>query len=325
MNFQDILKKASAFEIHFQGASLTSKEILYIIIIIAGTHLVIWFLKIIFSLLVKRNYQKKKSHDKFLGLILFKYIGYATALIYASTSVGLSLGTFGYISAAVLVPIGLGFQQYAQDFVSGILILVEGKIKVGDEVQIGEKVGRIEDIGLRTSELVTRNNVIYVVPNTELTNARVISWTKSDNPNAQPSRYELKVGVAYHSDAQQVQKALLEVANDEHFRSFIMIKENVKGSIQTLIEDPQVIFNDFGSSSLDFILVFWSLDNWMLQENLSQMRFKVLSKFREYGIVIAFPQMDVHLDGQVSYVAKGSKPKHKDYVEVSENKGIKKP
>ena len=154
---------------------------------------------------------------------------------------------------------------------------------MGDIVEIQENiVGRVIEIGLRTSKIETRDNIIMVVPNSKFVTDIVINWSHIEKK----TRFHVDVGVAYGSDVEKVTKALLKCAEDQ---------KNISPSPK-----PFVRFNDFGNSSLDFQLFFWTTDTFNVESIKSEIRYKIDAAFRKNDIQIPFPQRDIHIKSQVS-------------------------
>jgi small-conductance mechanosensitive channel len=173
-------------------------------------------------------------------------------------------------------------QQTFNDWASGIILLLERTVEVGDIVQVEEgTIGTVRKIGLRVSRIDTLENISVLVPNSMLVNDKVINWSHFDNK----ARFIIKVGVAYGSDTQLVKKLLLEVAETNDY----VMK----------FPDPFVRFVDFGASSLDFELHVWSQALKTIEDVKSDLRFKIDAAFREHEIAIPFPQMDVWMRGDV--------------------------
>ena len=177
----------------------------------------------------------------------------------------------------MLVGLGFGLQQIFNDFVSGLILLFEGTIKVGEVVEVEGIVGRVIRIGLRTSELETRDNIMMLIPNSMFTSEKVINWSH----NLQFTRFRVKIGVAYGSDTKLVKNVLLACA-DEH--TFITKKPQ-----------PRVRFREFGDSSLNFELLFFSDNMFRIESVKSDIRFMIDQKFRANDIQIPFPQRDLHI------------------------------
>ena len=199
------------------------------------------------------------------------------AIAIALESIGIKLTLLIAGSAALLVGLGLGLQSVFQDFISGVVILVESTIQVNDVIEVEGFVGRVKEIGLRTSKVVTRDDIVTIIPNSKFTTERVINWSHTKRK----TRFHINVGVAYGSDVELVREVLLECAA-EH--------EEVENTPK-----PFVRFIDFGNSSLDFELFFWSVNNFYVENIKSDLRFLIDKKFRENKIQIPFPQRDIHI------------------------------
>ncbi len=208
---------------------------------------------------------------------LFSYVVFVIFLLIALEFVGVKITILLAGSAALLVGLGLGIQSLFNDFVSGILLLFEGTISVGDIVEVGGLVGQVKNIYLRTSEIETRSRIIIIVPNHKLVSENVINWSH----NRDITRFEVNVGVAYGSDVQLVKKLLEEAAN-EHDKV-------------SKIPEPVARFINFGDSSLDFELLFFTKNMFIIEFIKSDLRFAIDKKFRENKVTIPFPQRDVHI------------------------------
>lgn len=181
-------------------------------------------------------------------------------------------------SAALLVGLGFGIQQIFNDLVSGIILLFEGNLKVGEIIQLeNDIVGKVTMIGLRTSKIRTRDDITMIIPNSKFISDKVINWSQDQST----TRFQVEVGVAYGSDVELVTRLLLESA-----------KENQ--AVETKPE-PFVRFSDFGESSLNFQLLFWTNESFRCENVKSKLRYTIDRKFRENNVQIPFPQRDVHL------------------------------
>lgn len=258
---------------------VTVTEILIILIIFISTMLLMRVLK-----RVIRAREKKKEFDSGRShaiLQIMKYIVYIVVILVSFEIVGIQLTLLLAGSAALLVGLGLGLQQIFQDIMSGIAILFEGSLKVGDIVEIQDKlIGKVIEIGLRTSKLETRDNIIMVVPNSKFVTDIVINWSHIEKK----TRFHIDVGVAYGSDVEKVTRVLLQCAQD-----------NKKVSSSPV---PFVRFNDFGNSSLDFQLFFWTIKTFQVEYVKSEIRYKIDAAFRANKIQIPFPQRDVHIKSE---------------------------
>jgi small-conductance mechanosensitive channel len=255
---------------------ITVYEILIILLIILITILFLRMLKKVF-----RTQEEKKKFDagrSHAMMQISKYVISIVVILVSFEIIGIKLTLLLAGSAALLVGLGLGLQQIFQDIMSGIAILFEGSLKVGDIVEIGDKlIGKVKEIGLRTSKLETQDNIIMVIPNSKFVTDIVINWSHIEKK----TRFHIDVGVAYGSDVEKVTRVLLQCTED-----------NTKVSKSPL---PFVRFNDFGNSSLDFQLFFWTTETFQVEAIKSEIRYKIDAAFRANDVHIPFPQRDVHI------------------------------
>ena len=202
-----------------------------------------------------------------------RYFVLMVGIFISLSTLGINLNSL----TALLVGIGFGLQNITQNFVSGIIILLERPIKRGDIVDVGQVSGRILDIRARSTLILTRDDVVIIVPNSSFISEQVINDSFSGNK----LRMNVDVGVSYSSDVDQVTEILLKVANS-HAK---VLKS----------PPPTVIFKDFGDSSLNFSLRIWTDDLWFSDLILSDLRYKIIREFQENGVIIPFPQRDLHL------------------------------
>lgn len=228
----------------------------------------------------------------------FGFVSFVVALLLAVVVMGGNLSSLALIAGALSVGIGLGLQDIVNNFVSGIILLFERPIKVGDWVKINGEEGKIKQINIRATEVETFNRSSVIIPNATLLSNSLVNLTHGNNW----ARYSVKVGVAYGSDIEKVKSILLECA-----ASHRRVLKNPA---------PYVLFQDFGSSSLDFELRFYVSNIWDGWVTPSDVRFEINRRFIEEGIEIPFPQMVVHHGSEVSketesqfYAAKKAKGK----------------
>lgn len=254
--------------------SLWSLLLTFIILVVTGL-----VLKLIKKGLMRYSQRSTIDSGSVLSIYqIIKYIIWVIAIGIALDSLGFKLNLLLASSAALLVGLGLGIQQIFNDYVSGLLILFEQNIKVGDVMEVeNQMVGKVIRIGLRTSKLKTRDDIIVVIPNSKLVSENTINWSDV----AGRTRFHVNVGVAYGSDTRLVEKVLLQCANQ----------------ITAISADPKpfVRFSDFGDSSLDFQLYFWVNDPFYVENTKSNLRFAIDDEFRKNQIQIPFPQRDVHI------------------------------
>lgn len=226
------------------------------------------------------RYFKKKQVDEGRRYAIFqvlKYIIYTAALLMAMEAMGISLSLLLGGAAALMVGIGLGLQQTFNDLISGIILLIEGSVEVGDILEVDSVVGKVIEIGIRTSKVETRNKISIVIPNSKLVDDKAINWSH----NKAPTRFGIDVGVSYVSDVDLVTRLLLQAVNEHND----VLKD----------PSPRVQFKDFGSSSLDFTVWFFSYHYFPIEFVKSDIRYRITKLFRENDVEIPFPQQDLWL------------------------------
>ncbi|MCB0618834.1 MAG: mechanosensitive ion channel [Saprospiraceae bacterium] len=251
-------------------------DLLAAFIILAATRLIVWLI----THVVLRRLFRRRDVDigrQYVTKRLVMYVVYTLGILLAMETVGISLSVIWAGSAALLVGLGLGLQQTFNDLVSGLIIMIEGTLEIGDVVVVDGFVARVSKIGLRTSTVITRDDTSIIVPNSKLTLNNVTNWSHSTTA----TRFQVRVGVAYSSDVRLVEKLLLEAANNH---SKVLKKPK-----------PSVQFSDFGNSSLDFTLQFFSRDIFPIEYIKSDLRFAITELFRQNGVEIPFPQRDLWL------------------------------
>ncbi len=205
------------------------------------------------------------------------YAGFVLAALIAIDTAGIDLSGLAIIAGALSVGIGFGMQSIVNNFVSGLILLIERPIKVGDWIVVGQDEGFVKRISVRSTEIETFSRSSVIVPNSELIAGRVTNWMYKD----QSGRVELPVGVAYGSDTAKVSEVLLDCVRG---------RDDVKARPQ-----PHVMFMDFGDSALLFELRFFIRDIADRIAIMSDVRFAIDAAFREAAITIPFPQRDVHI------------------------------
>ena len=234
-------------------------------------------------------------YSRFISLItLSYYLGIFIVFIIALSVVGIDISQITIILGALGVGVGFGLQTIANNFISGIILLSERAIKVGDIVEVGNLLGEIKLINMRSTVVRTYDGLDVIVPNSEFISNRVTTWTYDDDWR----RLHIPFGVAYGSDPQQVAKVAYEVAQE----------------ISTTEEDEQhqtkVLFTGFGDSSLDFSLIVWCRMHRLrksTKELISDYYFNLYKKLIEAGIEIPFPQRDIHIRSLSEQIQKNFK------------------
>jgi len=209
--------------------------------------------------------------------VMTRYTLVVIGVFVAVSLAGMSLDSLTIVLGAFSVGIGFGLQNIFNNLVSGLILLFERPIQIGDVVEVGTLVGHVKSMGIRSSNLRTFDGAEVIVPNGHLISNEVINWTLSDNKR----RIEILSGVAYGSDVHKVQALFLKILDDH--------PDVLK------LPAPMAYFNDLGESSLDFRLLFWTdnFDEWLRIR--SEVVFKIYDVLNEEGIEIPFPQRDLHI------------------------------
>ncbi len=252
-------------------ADISVSSLIFLVIFILALNFIV---KIIRKLIYRS--QKLDESKKFTIFSLIKYVLYVVGFILGMNMIGINVSVLMGASAALLVGIGVGLQNIFSDFVSGIVLLLDSSIKVGDIIEVDNLVCKVKEINLRTTTVLTRDDKYVILPNTFLTKNNLFNWTHS-NLN---SRFDIQVGVAYSSDVQTVMDILKSVtaANPKVAKT----------------PEPFVRFNDYADSALIFNVYFWSSDPFRVENLKSELRVKYFEAFREHDIEIPFPQRVVH-------------------------------
>lgn len=206
-----------------------------------------------------------------------RYLIVVVGLVVACNTIGLSWVRVQWLIAAVSVGLGFGLQEIFANFVSGLIILFERPVRVGDVVTVDDVTGVISRIRMRATTITNWDRKEFIVPNRELITGRVLNWTLTDQVN----RIVLTVGIAYGSDTDLASELLMKVAQEHPL----------------ILEDPapRVTFEEFGSSSLNFVLRCYLPDMENRLATIHDLHSRVDREFRQAGIEIAFPQQDVHI------------------------------
>ncbi len=207
-----------------------------------------------------------------------QYLVLAFGFLVGLPTLGINLSALSFLAGAIGVGVGFGLQNVTNNFISGIIILFERPIKIGDRIEVGDVNGDVVHIAARSTTVRTNDNIAIIIPNSSFISSNVINWSHGDSK----VRFRVPVQVAYDSDIRLVEKLLLEVARDN---------ENV-------LEDPppRVIFKEFGESALKFELRVWS--SRLLHRRgvlISQLNFAIFEKFKQEGVRIPYPQLDLHV------------------------------
>ena len=231
--------------------------------------------------LFKRILTRKMSEEdreKSYGIFQFvKYFVYIVVILITMSAAGIDITLLITASAALFVGLGLALQQFFQDILGGIFIIVDKSLQVGDIIEVDGKVGKVYEIKIRTTRAITRDDKVIIIPNHKFMNDLTFNYTQ----NHKTTRESVSIGVAYGSDVQLVTDLLLESIKDEPTVS----KE----------PSPIVLFDEFGDSALLFSVHFYIRDSFREKLIKSNIRYRIDALFRENNVTIPFPQRDVHI------------------------------
>lgn len=222
----------------------------------------------------------KGSMERIAGYFVF-----CIGVLITLKTLGLNLDSITTFGGVLLVGLGFGLQNITQNFVSGLIILFERPIKKGDIVEVGGRSGRVLDIKFRSTLILTRDDVIIIVPNSQFISEQVVNESFSGHK----IRLKIALGVSYGSDTENVSKILLDVA-----KSHPKVLDT---------PPPTVVFESFGESALNFKLQVWTTELWFQELMLSELRFKIDKAFKEHNISIPFPQLDLHIKSQIQKIS----------------------
>jgi potassium-dependent mechanosensitive channel len=258
------------------GAKITIIDIVY---------LVVFFVLFMFaSRLIRDTLQNRVlprtrldtgAKASLVNIVIYAF--WVLAIYTGINILGINLSSLAFMAGALGIGIGFGLQNIVNNFVSGIILLFDPSIKVGDMVQVGNDWGTVRRINIRTTIVQTFDNASLIIPNSEMLSNKITNWSFQDLR----VRRQVDVGVAYGSDIQLVRKVLLQIAEE----------------MPEVLGDPApwVEFMDFGDSALIFRIRFWisSPNHWLTVP--TEFRFRIDEEFKKHGIEIAFPQQDIHI------------------------------
>jgi len=249
------------------------KLAVFLVLLVVGERV---FRRVVVGPLLGRTQLQPSSQfaiGRVFGYLLFGLGGYI-----ALTFSGFDVSSFAILAGAVGVGIGFGLQNVVSNFVSGLIILVERPIALGDRVEVGQTAGTVTKISLRSTVIVTNDNISIIVPNSQFIENPVTNWSHGDSK----VRIRVSVGVAYGSDVEKLRRVLVEIA--------VAHPEVLRDPL------PQLFFVGFGESSLDFELGVWTSTMARRPSVLrSDLNYAIERCLRENGIEIPFPQRDLHV------------------------------
>jgi small-conductance mechanosensitive channel len=261
--------------------TLSFYHILVIFAVFFGARMLLNIVKIYISKKF-RNKPDFNAGTEFIYVQIAKYVIYIFAILISLKAVEIDLSLLITGSLGIFVGIGLGLQDVFKDMFSGFVLLFEGNVRVGDIVEIsnGGKsdaiVAKILKINVRTTQIETREGNVLILPNSKLTQEYVENWSHGSDL----SRFMIKVSVAYGTDCELVSRLLKQAA---------LAHPKVRKS-----EPVEARLSNFGNNGLELDLVFWADQSWDINLHKSEIRFEIDRLFRQYEIVIPFPQSTIH-------------------------------
>jgi potassium-dependent mechanosensitive channel len=288
-----IVGHALTFSVAIGQTRFSLATLIVFVLVVAGAVILAKYLRVVLRDRVLPPFELPEN-AQFLLLRTVDVSIVVLGVLLALNITGLGLNSLMVVLGGLGIGIGFGLQNIASNLVSGVILLFERPIRIGDRVTVGETIGVVHAINMRSTVLVTPDNINMIVPNSQFVSETITNWTYGDRI----IRIKVPVGVAYGSDTALVKETLLEVAGNHPD----VLKEpnpNLPAKGQAMVR-----FVSFGSSSLDFELVAWIPDVQYRLSVISDLLFMIDQKFREKNLVIAFPQMDVHLD----YVNQNGRP-----------------
>ena len=259
-----------------QGTEFTLLSLIWIALTLSVTYIVSLYIRRFLrkKVFYKDKYDKGSQHSI---LTIVHYVIMLVGIYAALNIVGIQLTALLAAAGVIGIALGFGLKTIISNFVSGLIIIGERNIQVGDRITVEDQWGEVTDLSMRATTIRTNDNVEVVVPNEDFITKSTINWTRQDNN----VRIHVPIGVSYDSDVQEVKETLLNIA-----------KEN-NDILET--PSPRVFFDGFGDSSLDFDLACWVSKPGKKRIITSDINFEIEKRFRKKDIEIPFPQRDVNL------------------------------
>lgn len=255
--------------------SLKLHNIISLIVFIVFVSLILFIVKRIIYKSSTLDLAKKFSVSK-----LFKYLVIAISFIISLHLLGFNVSVLLAGSAALLVGLGFGLQNLFNDFISGIILLLDRTLKVGDIIEVNSMIYKVLEINFRTTTVLGRDDNYIILPNSELTGNSVINWTHSEIS----SRFRVSLGVDYKTDVFKLMQILKDVA-----------KRN-PGVLES--PEPFVRFEDYGDSALIFLVYFYTNEIFRVENIKSELRIEIFKTLKEENITIPFPQRVLHFENK---------------------------
>ena len=275
MNWTDTLTQIVNFTLfEISGSALTLRHLAMFVMALLVTRFLSAVVK---RLLEKYLLTRVEPAPRYVIIRCGQYLVWFVGIVVALELLNVNLTAFTVVAGSLGIGIGFGLQNVVNNFVSGVVLLVEQPVRFQDRISVENVEGQVKSINFRSTSILTNDNISIIVPNSQLINATVVNWSLGD-PRI---RIHVPVGVAYGSDVELVTNALLEVARAE------------RGVLEH--PEPEVRFLEFGDSSLNFELLVWSDEPPNSHRLKSQINYRIDAAFRTKGIEIPFPQQDLHV------------------------------
>ena len=272
------------YPIHLgDNIEFTAKAIVILLLVFFFTRL---FLKLVKRIIIKNLSENAKYRFESI-FTFFNYFIYIIVILATFDNIGVNVTAIFAASAALLVGVGLALQTFIQDIISGIFIIADQAVHVGDIIEIEGQSGKVESIALRTTRVVTVNNKVLIIPNHKFLTSILYNWTE----NGIITREFIQVGVSYASDVEHVRALLLQVGNDH------------RAVLNT--PKPEVMLIDFGDNAVIFRLYFSINNSFRAEKVKSDVRFSIWKSFQENNIEIPFPQRQVWINHSEEISANG--------------------
>ena len=274
----DLISLIFGFELlKIDTVSITPGKILILMLIIVSTRILSRLVRVV----LKQNFSKKSWIDEGKEYTIYKltkYSIYGFSALFALTSIGIDMKLIIGGATALLVGLGFGLQYLFYDLISGLIILFEGPVKVGDVIEMDTGlVARVQQIDIRTSKVITRDGKYIIIPNSKLIGERVVNWSHG----TVLTRFKIEVSVKYGSDTNLVKDVLYNCA---------LRHPDVSKNREIIVR-----FEEFGDSGLLFHLYFWAKKTWVVETLQSEIRFDIDRQFRKLNIIVPYPQRDLHI------------------------------
>lgn len=255
--------------------SLRPSNLLAIALIWITLRILLWG----FRRFLARQEQRRRLDESLVYVVyqIVKYLAFVMAVGLSLEALGFRLNIVLTSAAALFVGIGLGLQHLFDDFVSGLILLIDRSIKVNDIIEVDKIAGRVVAVRLRNTEILTRDRYHLLIPNSKITREKLINWTHRHSH----ARFEVLVNVAYNTDIELAKRLLLSCA-DEHPK---VLKQ----------PPPNLQVFDFQDAGIQFRLLIFTNEIWGIDDVKSDIRVAILNRFREHNIKIPFPQREIRL------------------------------